>query len=486
MVSQTAFQLTLDFLTSKPVVVVPSTDQVSSDAGLLPFRQLDEQLGLTRQFAEALTDRRHAGYVNHSFLEMTRMRVYGILADYADQNDHNVLRSDPIFKLLCDRSIDDDDLASQPTISRFENAMDVRSFFRLGDMLLDQFIASFKEPPRQLTLDIDPFDDPTHGQQQLTFFHGYYEQYQYLPRVITSRRTTWRCRFVCCTARPMQPWAQDELQYVMRRLREAWPDVKVHLRGDSGFGTPAMYAACEQLDIQYTIGIGMNARLKKSSDSLLEQAVSAALQKNNSETLWPIAPEWGDMLLAVPAAERNGPVFPLQAAIDPDSVSRIVCKIGEKAGIIVNRTSKLDRKTGERVEVVKYASAHDLRRSFGFRWADRVDTFKLQELMRHSNIETTRRFYVGRNAQNTAAAFWAAKDRATGSAPEVAGRNTIDNSRPIERIEGNRETTQALDSQGLVMSTPCGSRTRVVGLRIRCPRPLDEGGKLFMAKHLRL
>ena len=88
MVSQTAFQLTLDFLTSKPVVVVPSTDQVSSDAGLLPFRQLDEQLGLTRQVAEALTDRRHAGYVNHSFLEMTRMRVYGILADYADQNDH--------------------------------------------------------------------------------------------------------------------------------------------------------------------------------------------------------------------------------------------------------------------------------------------------------------------------------------------------------------------------------------------------------------
>jgi len=275
MVSQTAFQLTLDFLTSKPVVVVPSTDQVSSDAGLLPFRQLDEQLGLTRQVAEALTDRRHAGYVNHSFLEMTRMRVYGILADYADQNDHDVLRSDPIFKLLCDRSIDDDDLASQPTISRFENAIDVRSFFRLGDMLLDQFIASFKEPPRQLTLDIDPFDDPTHGQQQLTFFHGYYEQYQYLPRVITCAENDLAVS-ICLlhgTAHAALG-AQDELQYVMRRLREAWPDVKVHLRGDSGFGTPAMYAACEQLDIQYTIGIGMNARLKRSSDSLLEQAVS--------------------------------------------------------------------------------------------------------------------------------------------------------------------------------------------------------------------
>jgi hypothetical protein len=85
MVSQTAFQLTLDFLKSKPIVAVPSAEQVSSDAGLLPFRQLDERIGLTRQFAEALADRRHVGYIDRSFLEMTRMRVYGILADYADQ-----------------------------------------------------------------------------------------------------------------------------------------------------------------------------------------------------------------------------------------------------------------------------------------------------------------------------------------------------------------------------------------------------------------
>ena len=246
MVSQTAFQLTLDFLTSKPIVVVPSAEQVSSDAGLLPFRQLDEQLGLTRQFAEALNDRRNLDYIDHSFLEMTRMRVYGILADYADQNDHDVLRSDPIFKLLCNRSIEADDLASQPTLSRFENAIDVRSFFRLRDLLLEQFIASFKKPPRQLTLDIDPFDDPTHGRQQLTFFHGYYDQYQYLPRVITCAEND-LVLSVCLlhgTAHAALG-AQDDLEYVLRRLREAWPDVHVHLRGDSGFGTPAMYDACE-------------------------------------------------------------------------------------------------------------------------------------------------------------------------------------------------------------------------------------------------
>jgi hypothetical protein len=274
MVSQTAFQFTLDFLTSKPVVVEPSADQVSSDAGLLPFRQLDERLGLTRQFAEALSDRRNVGYIDHSFLEMTRMRIYGILADYADQNDHDVLRSDPVFKVLCDRSIRDDDLASQPTLSRYENAIDVRSFFRLRDMFLDRFIASFDQPPSQLTLDIDPFDDPTHGQQQLTFFHGYYDQYQYLPRAITCAEND-LVLSVCLlhgTAHPALG-AEDDIEYVVRRLREAWPGVRIHLRGDSGFGTPAMYAVCERLEIQYTLGIGMNARLKKYSDPLLEQAV---------------------------------------------------------------------------------------------------------------------------------------------------------------------------------------------------------------------
>jgi hypothetical protein len=170
MEAQSVFQCAFDFGTSKLVVVEPLAVQVSSDAGLLPFRQLDERLGLTRQLAACLTDRRHTGYIGHTFLEMVRMRVYGILADYPDQNDHDLLRGDPVFKLLCDRSIDDDDLASQPTLSRFENAIGTRSFFRLREMLVDQFMASFDEPPKTLTLDIDPFNDPTHGQQQLTFF----------------------------------------------------------------------------------------------------------------------------------------------------------------------------------------------------------------------------------------------------------------------------------------------------------------------------
>ena len=302
MIIQSAWQLSLDFLGSTPVVVEPSAAQISSDAGLLPIRQLDEQLGLTRQFAEALTDRRHVSSVGHTFLEMTRARIYGLLADYADQNDHDVLRSDPIFKLLCGRSIHAEDLASQPTLSRFENAIGPKCFFALRDVLLDQFIASFPEPPRQLTLDIDPFDDPTHDQQQLTFFHGYYGQYQYLPRAITCAEND-LVLSICLlhgTAHPTLG-AQDDLDYVVARLRQAWPRVRIHLRGDSGFGTPTMYDACERLEIDYTLGIGMNARLKKFSDALLKEAVAQWEASGHPQRLftafwyqaesWP-APRW--------------------------------------------------------------------------------------------------------------------------------------------------------------------------------------------------
>jgi hypothetical protein len=109
---------------------------------------------------------------------MVRSRVYGILAGYEDQNDHDTLRHDPVFKLIAGRSSAADDLASQPTLSRFENAISIPSLKRLRDVFLDQFIASFDTPPHHLTFDLDAVDDPAHGHQQLTFWHGYYDQNQ--------------------------------------------------------------------------------------------------------------------------------------------------------------------------------------------------------------------------------------------------------------------------------------------------------------------
>ena len=128
--------------------------------------------GLTLAFAPALDDPGDPDLTEHTFLEMVRSRVYGILAGYEDQNDHDTLRHDPVFKLVADRSPEEDDLASQPTLSRFENAISIQSLKRLRDVFLDQFIASFDTPPRHLTFDLDAVDDPAHGQQQLTIWHS--------------------------------------------------------------------------------------------------------------------------------------------------------------------------------------------------------------------------------------------------------------------------------------------------------------------------
>lgn len=309
MIIQSVWQQSFGFF-GKPVVVQPGEAALSSDAGLLPIREFDRRIGLTEQFAVALTDRRYQPAVEHTLREMVRMRVFGILADYPDQNDHDVLRSDPVFKVVAGRSPKGNDLASQPTLSRFENAVDVKSLGRLQEVLVDQFIASFDEPPTRITLDIDPFDDPTHGQQQLTFFHGYYGQYQYLPRAITCAEND-LVVMLCLlfgTAHPTLG-ADDDLAYLVGRLRDAFPGVRIVLRADSGFGVPAMYAACERLEIDFTIGIAMNATLKRLSDGTLQHAVEQFEATGEPQrkfcAFWYQAGSWPAQRLVVVKCEAN-------------------------------------------------------------------------------------------------------------------------------------------------------------------------------------
>jgi hypothetical protein len=166
--------MSFDFLASRPVDLEVSRAPLTSDGGLLPIRQFDDQIRLTEQFAAAIEDTRDPLFARHSLLSMVRQRIYGILADYEDQNDHDTLRSDPVFKVIADRLPVDPDLASQPTLSRFENAVSIPDLWRLRDVLADEFIQSFQAPPRHITLDLDAFDDPAHGDQQLIMFHGYY------------------------------------------------------------------------------------------------------------------------------------------------------------------------------------------------------------------------------------------------------------------------------------------------------------------------
>src|SRR5262249_43998896 len=153
-----ASPLSFDFVLSRPVEIEVSDAPLTSDAGLLPIRQFDEQVHLTEQFAAALEDTRDPTLTQQSLLSMVRQRIYGILADYADQTDHDTLRSDPVFKLLADRLPEEADLASQPTLSRFENAVSIADLGRLRDVLVDHFVQSFDTPPHHLTFDLDAFD----------------------------------------------------------------------------------------------------------------------------------------------------------------------------------------------------------------------------------------------------------------------------------------------------------------------------------------
>ena len=293
-----------------PVVIEVSGARLTSDAGLLPVRAFDERLRFTAAVSAAIRDERDPAFTEHSVLSMVRQRMYGILADYEDQNDHTQLRTDPVFKMIADRSPDGADLASQPTLSRLENAVTIGDLWRLRDVMIDQFIASFAVPPRSLTFDMDAFDDPTHGAQQLTLYQGYYEQYQYLPLIITCAENDLvvmlSLRHGTCAA---FLGADDDLRYLVGRLRAVWPDVALHVRADCGFGTPVMSAVCEDLDLTYTLGIGMNTRLKEASDELLAEAVRLYEETGEKQRLftsqWYRAESWDRERFVVIKAEAH-------------------------------------------------------------------------------------------------------------------------------------------------------------------------------------
>jgi hypothetical protein len=318
-----------DFLPSRPVEIEVSAAPLTSDAGLIPIRQFDDQIRLTEQFAAALHDPRDPDLTQQSLLSMVRQRIYGILADYEDQNDHDTLRTDPVFKLIADRLPDGLDLASQPTLSRFENAVSIPDLWRLRDVFVDLFIQSFKEPPRHLTFDIDPFDDPAHGEQQLIMFHAYYDQYQYLPIAVTCAENDMPL-LVGLRHGTCEPYlgVDNDLRYLMARLRAVWPDVHVHVRADSGLGVPRMYDVCRELRLSYTFGIGVNSRLRALSDDLEKQALDAYRETGQPQRWFRLvdyqAQSWPEPQPVVIKVEANAQGLNRRAVVTNRPGSRVL------------------------------------------------------------------------------------------------------------------------------------------------------------------
>jgi len=283
-------QLSLDFLPQTQLVVQRHQGQISSDAGLLPLAEFDQRLGYTAALARCLDDGKTGR--GHSILSMLRQRFYGILAGYEDCNDHDTLRDDPIFKMVAGKLPEDDPLASQPTLSRFENQITPRQLQDLVDFIADSGVRRLKqsnagELPASITLDLDATDDPTHGHQQLTLFHGYFGQYQYFPLIISEPTTR---HVMLAWLRPgtvhAALGADDDLMRVVNALRKQRPDIAIHVRGDAGFGVPWMYEICEKNGLTYTFGFATNARLKQLTEGLMEQAVRQYEQTKQKQRLF--------------------------------------------------------------------------------------------------------------------------------------------------------------------------------------------------------
>jgi len=260
-------QLAFSFRQSTRVVADFKGGLISSDAGLLPLRELDDRLGWTAAVAACLSDPRDPGRTRHDLPTLLRQRLFALIAGYEDTNDHTRLKHDPILKTVADRSLDDD-LASQPTLSRFENAVTAREVAEINRLLVEQFIQRHRTRRlKRLILDIDPTDDPCHGQQQLALFNGFYDQYMYFPLLVFERETGMllgvrlRAGAVHGSHRVLQL-----IRPIVRRLREAFPRTRIILRGDAGLAVPRLYDFCEREHLGYLFGIGATAVFKKRTD----------------------------------------------------------------------------------------------------------------------------------------------------------------------------------------------------------------------------
>jgi hypothetical protein len=231
---------------------------LSSDGGLLLLRKIDERIGLSRAAAAALDDGRVAGRVEHSLRDLLAQRIYALCCGYEDLNDHDRLRDDLLMQTAVGRV---DTLASSPTLSRLDNRATRAQAWALHEVLIAQFIASFEVPPTELVLDIDASDVPLHGEQEGCEFHGYYDHHCYLPLYVFCGQAM----LACYLRRSKIDGAKNAtalIKLLVARLRQVWPNVKLIVRGDSGFCRQRLIRWCERHAVGYIIGLARNARLE--------------------------------------------------------------------------------------------------------------------------------------------------------------------------------------------------------------------------------
>jgi hypothetical protein len=284
-------------LLNKPVVARFEVNHGSSDGGALLLKAADRRIGVLDGLASCLVDWRQPGKVTHELVELLGQRVYGLACGYPDCNDAGRLAQDPIHKALIGRDpIEGDDLASQSTLSRFENAVRPRALYRMGRLLLERVVERHRRrlrgKARVVTLDLDVTDDPTHGQQQLSLFNGFYHSWCYLPLLgFVSFDEEPEQYLVSAMLRPGNAPTQLGARGILRRsvalIRRAFPRARILVRLDGGFASPDLFKWLDgQPRVDYVVAIAKNKALERLSRHLMTQARRLSRRSKRSEQVF--------------------------------------------------------------------------------------------------------------------------------------------------------------------------------------------------------
>ena len=256
----------LPAVSRKKVVAAFDGGRITSDGGVVLLAEAERRLGLADKLAAVIADGRDPSRVIHRLPDILRARILAIACGWEDADDLDILRSDPAFKLACGRLPDSGrDLCSQPTVSRWENAPDLREILRLMAVMVDQWCASYPAPPLAVTLDIDDTCDVVHGRQQLSLFNAHYDERCFLPIHIYDTATA---RPVAVILRPGKTPTGKEvrghLRRLFRRIRRHWPSTRITIRGDGHYGRPEVMDWCDGNGIDYVFGLPGNAVLARA------------------------------------------------------------------------------------------------------------------------------------------------------------------------------------------------------------------------------
>jgi hypothetical protein len=281
--------LPYDFYEQRSLVVRFSALELSSDAGILLARQAEAQVQVCQGIAQCITEWREPGKIVHSLNQLVSQRVYQLVGGYEDANDSNHLRHDPIYKIACARLpiAEAELLASQPTITRLENQVSKQEVAAMRSRMVQGFINRYESAPDEIVLGIDGWDDPTHGQQQLSCFHGYFGQHMYFPVLINEASSGYPLvlQLRAGNSHPGKGVA-GILRWLFWRFRRALPGVRVILRADAGFALPEILQVCERSGVGYAIGFARNGVLERKIADLLERARLQCIQTGQKARLF--------------------------------------------------------------------------------------------------------------------------------------------------------------------------------------------------------